>query len=121
MPFQQIHLTDLNESLADSFLKYKSGFEVDIKNCTPDGYISIDVKNSNHKFTDDNIDFDLSVCECSGLFESSYSEFLNKSVYTASPYEFTEFLLLNLSSVTMLVSMIEGSWVVQILDYQVSE
>ena len=121
MPFQEIHLIDLNEFLADNFLKYNSGFEVELKDFTLEGYININTQKSGVEFKKENIDFDLSGCECSGLFDKDYSDFINKAIYTDSPYELTEFLLTHLSYIKMLVCLIEGSWTVQLLDYRKSD
>ena len=118
MPFQQIHLTDLNEFLADRFLKYNSSFEAVFKDYSLEGFININTRKSNQIFKKENIDFDLSGCECSGLYDVDYSDLINKAVYTASPYELTEFLLNRLSSVKMLISLADGCWVFQILDYK---
>ncbi|MGI9533747.1 MAG: hypothetical protein ACR2NW_02250 [Thermodesulfobacteriota bacterium] len=118
MPFQEIHLTDLTEYLADSFLKYNSNFEVEFKDCSLDGYLKINTLKSSLKFTNENIDFDLSGCECSGLDDMNYSDFLNKAIYTASPYEFAEFLINKLGYVKFLICLMDGCWVIQILDYK---
>ena len=118
MPFEKIHLTDLNEFLAGSFLEYNSSFEVEIKDFSTDGFIKIKSRLSDSKFNNDDVDFDLSGCECSGLDNSSYDEFINKAIYTASPYELIEFLLTSLSYIKLLICLTDGSWVIQILEYK---
>ena len=116
MSFKKIHLTELNEFLADSFLEYNANFEVELKDCSLDGFINIKRTLSGDKFCDENIDFDLSGSECSGMENMHYSDFMDKAIYTSSPYELTEFLLNGLSYLKMLICLKDGSWVVQILD-----
>jgi len=118
MSFQNIHLTDLNEFLAGGFLDYNSSFEVEIKDFSTDGFIKIKSRVSDRKFKSDDVDFDLSGSECSGLENSSYNEFINKAIYTASPYEFIEYLLTSLSYIKLLICLTDGSWVIQILEYK---
>lgn len=118
MPFKEIHLTDLTEYLTDRFLKYSSNFEIEINDCSLEGFLKINSAESSLKFNTENIDFDLSGCECSGLDDIDYSDFLNKSVYTASPYEFAEFLINRFEYVKLLVFLTEGCWVIQILEFK---
>ena len=118
MPFHEIHLTELNEILAENFLEYNSNFEVELKDLSTEGSIKFSSRISDQQFKNDNIDFDLSGCECSGLEVQDYTEFINKVIYTASPYELAEFLFMSLSYIKILVCLKEGSWAIQSLDYK---
>ena len=114
----RVHLSEFDEFLADSFLEYGSSFEIEIKEHSPEGFITIQTSASEREFKQDSIDFDLSGSECSGLFESEFSDLLNRSIYTGSPREFVEFLFPALSSLTLLIDIVEGSWRLDILSYQ---
>lgn len=118
MSFKELHLTELNEFLITGFLKYKTPIEIDIKDFTVDGYIKIDINKSDDLFDKESIDFDLQGCECSGLNENGdLSEFLGKTLHTASVYEFIEYFTGSASAGKLLIYIESGSWLIKVLTY----
>ena len=114
---KQVHLTEINEFLSGCFLDYASSFEIELKDITNEGFVTIKTDRSNGKFAGDSVDFDLSGCECLGLFDNSPDEFHNKAVYTSSPYELIEFLLASHGTIKLLVDMQDGSWITQLIEF----
>jgi len=118
MSFKELHLTELNEFLVTGFLKYKTPIEIDIKDFTIDGFIKIDANKSDDLFDKDSIDFDLQSCEFSGLNEhDDLSEFLGKTVHTASVYEFIEYFTGSASAGKLLINIENGFWLIKVLNY----
>lgn len=113
----EIHLSDINEYLADRFLEYSSPFELELRNLTTDGFIEIKESKSSKEIEKDGLDFELSTCECLGLNNLEISEFLEKPVYTGSAYELFDFYFSKFYSLRCLVDFIEGAWVIKVLDY----
>ena len=118
MPKTKIHLTELNEYLAELILKYNNPVEVNIRDFTFDGFISIDVKKTEVGFSKISLDFDLQGCECSGLNEhDNIGDYIGKTLYTSSVREFVEFLSDTGSSSNLLVNIEDGTWVISLISY----
>ena len=118
MPTTRIHLTELNEYLAELILSKNNPVEVNISEFTFDGFISIEIKNPEIVFSKSTLDFDLQGCECSGLNEhDNIGEYLGKTVYTSSAREFVEFISDAANSSNLLVNVEEGTWVISLISY----
>ena len=118
MPFEKIHLTDLNEYLAGAVVKGRSPVEAEIKDYNADGFINIEIHISEKEFYGPKIDFDLQGCECSGLNEhDDISDYAGKTICTSSAYEFVEFTLSVSDHAELLVNIEEGTWVISLLSY----
>ena len=113
--YKTIHLSEINEFLAEKYLKYKSTFELSLKDYTADGYVEGKDKISSSELKNDGVDFELSTCECHGLSETEISELVNTPVYTSSAYEFFDAYLPIYKEALCLVNMVDGSWLIKVV------
>ena len=63
------------------------------------------------------IDFELSTCECSGLIEFDMSYYKNKVIYTSCAFEFLDQIFSNYKSLDCFLELIEGKWRFNIIDF----
>lgn len=118
MTNEKIHLSELNEYIAAQIIKNENSVEVSIGDYTFDGYLNVEIQNTDVSFGNKTMDFDLQGCECSGLNEyDTIDEYVGKTLYASSLREFAEFIFDASSSSKMLVNIKEGSWVISLISY----
>lgn len=113
--YKKIHLSEINEFLAEKYLKYKSTFELSLRDYTADGYVVGNDKISSYELKNGGVDFELSTCECHGLGDTEISELVKAPIYTSSAYEFFDAYLPIYKEVMCLVNMVEDSWLIKVV------
>ena len=92
---KKIHISNLDEFLASALLEYQEKpIKLSIHKEGIEGYVSVNLLKSGEDMEEDGIDFELSPCECIDFDNLEISDFLYKSVYTSSAYEFFEFIFM---------------------------
>ena len=113
---KKIHITNLDEFLAETLLESKEKpIKLLIRKEGTEGYIYLFLEKCKEDMEEDGIDFELSPCECIDFDNMEISDFLYKSVYTSSAYEFFEFIFMFFRSIECLVDFTEDAWKIKIL------
>ena len=116
MSFEKIHITELHEYLAAAVLKYSKPLEAAVREMGQDGFLKIEIKESEDHFSSDAVDFELQVCECPGLGEEAeINDYIGRTINTSSVYEFVDFLSGGPDSFSMLINIEEGMWKIKLL------
>jgi len=112
----EIHISDLNEFLALKFLDAvirPMRFSVLRKDAQ--GNIIIKQKENDQEIEEGGIDFELSPSEYQSLDSINAKDFINKTVYTSSAYEFFDFILMYYSQFEFLTEFNGSAWQIRIL------
>ena len=113
---KKIHISNLDEFLASALLEcQEKPIKLSIHKEGVEGNISVNLLKSGEDMAEGGIDFELSPCECIDFDSMEISDFLYKSVYTSSAYEFFEFIFMFFRSIECLVDFTEDAWKIKIL------
>ena len=119
---KKIHLSGLDEFFAESVLRAEEKpLKFLIHKDGDSGFISALLLDTKEGMEKEGIDFELSSCECAGLEGLEVSDFLMKTVFTSSAYEFFDFVLMFLDSFECLVDFTGNAWKIKILKATASE
>ncbi|NIQ13541.1 MAG: hypothetical protein GTO02_03755 [Candidatus Dadabacteria bacterium] len=114
-------MNNIEEVLADLFVNSEGSLylKIDIKN--NDGLLILTQLENNLNKPDKSdykeIDFELSLCECSGLIETDLSDYKNKLIYTSSALEFFDFVFSSYKTIVCKVDFNDGAWKIEVVDY----
>ena len=112
---KKIHISNLDEFLADTLLKSKEKpIKLSIHKEGVEGNISVNLLKSDEDMEEDGIDFELSPCECIDFDSMDISDFLYKPVFSSSAYEFFDFIFMFFSSIECLVDFTGDAWKIKI-------
>ena len=112
----EIHISDLNEFLALKFLDdVTRPMRFSVLRKDTQGNIIIQQKDNDQKLKEGGIDFELSPSEYQSLDSINVTDFINKTVYTSSAYEFFDFILMYYSQFEFLTEFNGSAWQIRIL------
>jgi len=114
---QEIHISDLDEFLALKFLDdVTRPMRFSVLRKDNQGNIIIQQKDNDQKLKEGGIDFELSPSEYQSLDSINVTDFINKTVYTSSAYEFLDFILMYYFQFEFLTEFNGSSWQIRILN-----
>lgn len=112
----EIHLSNIDEFLAEKYLEYGSTFKVELSGINYDGFLRVKDSFTNKKLTGEAVDFELSASECHGLSDTELIELIKQPVYTSSAYEFFDSFFQLQREAKCLINLVGGSWLISIKD-----
>jgi hypothetical protein len=113
----EIHISDLDEFLALKFLDdVTRPMRFSVLRKDTQGNIIIQQKDNDQKLKEGGIDFELSTSEYQSLDSINVRDFINKTVYTSSAYEFLDFILMYYFQFEFLTEFNGTSWQIRILN-----
>jgi hypothetical protein len=114
---KKVHITDLDEFLAASYIDGKEKpLKLSIRKEETQGYISLLLLTVGEDIMEEGgIDFELSTSECLDLDNMPVSDFLKKTVFTSSAYEFFDLMFMFFSSFDCLLDFTGDTWKVKVL------
>jgi hypothetical protein len=113
----EIHISDLDEFLALKFLDdVTRPMRFSVLRKDTQGNIIIQQKDNDQKLKEGGIDFELSPSEYQSLDSINVTDFINKTVYTSSAYEFLDFILMYYIQFEFLTEFNGSSWQIRILN-----
>jgi hypothetical protein len=114
----KLHISNLDELLAEVILNCEEKpIKLLIRKEGTQGFISLFIPKCNKEIIEeDGIDFELSPCE--RIENPAISDFLNKTVFLSSAYEFFDFVLMFFDTVECLLDFNGYAWKVKILTDQ---
>ena len=113
----EIHISDLDEFLALKFLDdVTRPMRFSVLRKDTQGNIIIQQKDNDQKLKEGGIDFELSPSEYQSLDSINVIDFINKTVYTSSAYEFLDFILMYYFQFEFLTEFNGSSWQIRILN-----
>jgi len=113
----EIHISDLDEFLALKFLDdVTRPMRFSVLRKDTQGNIIIQQKDNDQKLKEGGIDFELSPSEYQSLDSINVTDFINKTVYTSSAYEFLDFILMYYFQFEFLTEFNGSSWQIRILN-----
>ena len=112
----EIHISDLDEFLALKFLDdVTRPMRFSVLRKDTQGNIIIKQKENAQEIEEGGIDFELSPSEYQSLDSINVTDFINKTVYTSSAYEFFDFILMYYSQFEFLTEFNGSAWQIRIL------
>lgn len=116
---KNIHLSSLDEFLAESFLENENNpIKLAMSKSGEQGYVSLHLSQAQEEIDGEGIDFELSPCECLDLEMMEVSDYLGKPIYTSSAYEFFAFLLMFYDKIECLANFSGNAWKIKILSIE---
>ena len=113
----EIHISDLDEFLALKFLDdVTRPMRFSVLRKDTQGNIIIQQKDNDQKLKEGGFDFELSPSEYQSLDSINVTDFINKTVYTSSAYEFLDFILMYYIQFEFLTEFNGSSWQIRILN-----
>jgi hypothetical protein len=114
---KHIHISGIEEFLAESFLDNNHvPFIVSISKEDDQGGLKINISDKRvMDFASEEIDFELSTCECMDFDNMGIDDFKYKTIHTSSAIELFEFLLMFSDVVECVVDFNGTAWKVMVI------
>jgi hypothetical protein len=113
-----IHVSQIDEFLAERLLESGgSSLAISVRNEGRDGRMSLAAVEVKYAHAGgEGVDFELSACECGGLYAEDIGIYLGRPVYTSSAHELFDFLLAHLASFDCFIEFTGNAWSVTVVN-----
>ena len=116
---KKLHLSDLDEFLANAFLESTDRpLKLEIRKEGDQGYVfaRLLTLRESEVMPENGVDFELSPCECMDFSNMEVQDFLGKPVFTSSAYELLDFIFMFTDRFECLIDFEGNAWKIKILN-----
>ena len=114
---QKLHITEIENFLAENFVNNNQHpLYLKIFKSDDQGNLEIDINSASEmKIDAQEIDFELSPCECVDLDRLDINDYKNRIIYSSSAIELFEYLIMFTGEISCIVDFEGVSWKVKVL------